>query len=551
MLMRSPRAARARRSGVAPRSIPPARAARTRSGRTTHATTRARLRPTDLAECDRLDEQVAEKGRLFGPGEHGKPASRPPSTRQSSSFRAPPPTTWISAGVVAVARASTSTVCACLRARLSRMQRTTAPGRRARAGPCARRSSRIARRHVAGIRERRGHSGSIERTQGRRRLGQRDELVERTLAARARPGAPALVQEPEAGDVAQQPERPADAALVREIRGERVVVDQRLVDLDPDERPGAGADVHRAGRAERHRGDGRGGVVRADRDDARRASPVSAASGAERPERRARRDDLREAARAGCRAARADRSPTPPRAASKHWVVVAFVQLGRARRRRASSAAGRGSAAASPPPRAPDRRSAAIAASSKIVLIGHELDPGALVELARGHPREHALHRARHAGDRGSGRGSARAGPCARSSSRSRRPTSRRRPSRSRPASRPPARSPSSTSRYRPQRRPSAASRRACTGTFGNRCTSVDVEPLAVEAADGDAPALGTEVHGGHRRHQPRRLVVADRAAQVARPRRRGGRAGRPRRRSPHAARAPRLDLCPRARSCR
>ena len=114
----------------------------------------------------------------------------------------------------------------------------------------ARAEAAHARRHVARLRERRVVRLD-QRTQGRRRLGQRNQLVEGTVVTLRGPCAPALVQKPEPGDVAQQSERPGDTALVREIGVEGGVVDERLVELDADERPRADAEVHGVGTAER------------------------------------------------------------------------------------------------------------------------------------------------------------------------------------------------------------------------------------------------------------------------------------------------------------
>ena len=63
--------------------------------------------------------------------------------------------------------------------------------------------------------------------------------------------------------------------------------------------------------------------------------------------------------------------------------------------------------------------------------------------------------------------------------------------------------SPSSMSSYSREDVPVEGPARG-TGTFGKRCTSVTVEPLAVEAAERDAAALRAEVDGDHRRHQAR-----------------------------------------------
>ena len=86
-----------------------------------------------------------------------------------------------------------------------------------------------------------GSFGSIRHCSAGAERASDDELLERVLATRVRPGAPALVQQPEAGDVPQHAERAADAALVRQIGLERVVGDEGALALDADERPRADA----------------------------------------------------------------------------------------------------------------------------------------------------------------------------------------------------------------------------------------------------------------------------------------------------------------------
>ena len=170
--------------------------------------------------------------------------------------------------------------------------------------------------------------------------------------------------------------------------------------------------------------------------------------------------------------------------------------------------------------RAPDRPSAAIAPSSKTVLIGMQLDAGAVVELARrARASSTRVHRARAPARRGSARG------CRAAALRSIRPKSTPHestatestwPARARPreAVEHVARRGARTSQWSvPPRRP------ARSGSGGPRSTR---QTLAVEPADGDAPALGAEVDGGERRHQSAALVVSHgRAPQIARPDRR------------------------------
>ena len=117
------------------------------------------------------------------------------------------------------------------------------------------------------------------------------------LMALERPGAAALVQEPKAGDVAEQPEGLADAALVRHVGGERPVVDEWVLELDADARPCAGAHVGGARTPERDGGDGGAGVVRRGRDHLRTGEArVDGDFVAEHTELGSRPDDLGEEA---------------------------------------------------------------------------------------------------------------------------------------------------------------------------------------------------------------------------------------------------------------
>ena len=120
---------------------------------------------------------------------------------------------------------------------------------------------------------------------------------------------------------------PADAALVGQVRGKRRVVDQRPVELEPDKRPGAGADVDRA----RARAKGTAATAepvscvaaRSRRGRASRAPrPRSGASG---PSTVPGRDDLGQQVGGNLRGARAGRRAHVPSWASKNCVVVAFV----------------------------------------------------------------------------------------------------------------------------------------------------------------------------------------------------------------------------------
>src|SRR5207248_1324055 len=79
--------------------------------------------PSAIACTTMLPIAVASSG----PASTGRPVASAVQ-RQRSSFRAPPPTTWISGGDEPVAPSSSPIVCRYFNARLSKMQRTTAPG---------------------------------------------------------------------------------------------------------------------------------------------------------------------------------------------------------------------------------------------------------------------------------------------------------------------------------------------------------------------------------------------------------------------------------------
>ena len=82
-----------------------------------------------------------------------------------------------------------------------------------------------------------------------------------------RPGTLALVEEPEARDIAKKPEGSLHTAFVRQVGKERCLCDDGFVDLDADERPGAGADEDGRRRAQGNGGDCGACVVRRDRHD--------------------------------------------------------------------------------------------------------------------------------------------------------------------------------------------------------------------------------------------------------------------------------------------
>ena len=105
-----------------------------------------------------------------------------------------------------------------------------------------------------------------ERAAGRQRGGGGEQVGER----RGRPARHvrmALLQQPQAADVAQEPGAAVDADLVGEVRGAAGVGEDRRVELEADQRPGAAGDVGEALGGRRHADDRRGGVVRADGGD--------------------------------------------------------------------------------------------------------------------------------------------------------------------------------------------------------------------------------------------------------------------------------------------
>src|SRR5262249_33006732 len=72
-------------------------------------------------------------------------------------------------------------------------------------------------RYVAGLGEGR-IVGIDERAQRLGQLREPNEVVDRIVAAGERPDPGALVQQPQACDVAEDPDRPCDAALVGQVR---------------------------------------------------------------------------------------------------------------------------------------------------------------------------------------------------------------------------------------------------------------------------------------------------------------------------------------------
>ena len=142
-----------------------------------------------------------------------------------------------------------------------------------------------------------------------------NQLVEPERRPLGSPCALALVHEPETVDVPQQADCPVHPALVREVRAERVVVDERRVELHTDERPGSRADVRRLPAPERNRCNRRCRVV----GRRRQPRPRRAGASARPPRRGGRRGPWPGGRRPGrlrqaIGVARGGRSPTPARA---------------------------------------------------------------------------------------------------------------------------------------------------------------------------------------------------------------------------------------------
>ena len=231
-----------------------------------------------------------------------------------------------------------------------------------------------------------------------RRIGRlRDELIESELIALSGPLTPALIQQPQARNVPEQPKRSRDTALVGQVRRERVVADHRVIDLDADERPRADAQKDRAVIDQRRRRDCRGGVVSRNRNHAR----IVEAGGfrriaRERAEQRSRRHDLLE---------QPVRNVEPVeeigRPASSRRVV--------ALRGRGVCELGRPAAAQQEVEEIGDHEQRARRVERLVAFTGHcrqledrvdrqKLDSGALVQLARRHALEDAFDRSRPAG---------------------------------------------------------------------------------------------------------------------------------------------------------
>ena len=353
-----------------------ARAARGRSGAndartTSRASSSDPSSPSAIAWTSRLPTSVASSG----PARTGSPVACAVH-RQSSSFRAPPPTMCSSDGVCAGDLAE-QVDGQCV---LQREALEDAAGRRARilrrglAGARRRRRA-ILRRHVARRRRSVASSGSTnapERGRGRRERDSSSKEWSWPCVAQARRHS-CSSQSP----VTFRSSRnvPADAALVGQVRGEGRVGDQRLG------RPRRPTSDHVPALTNTESGWRNGTAATAEPVSCVATAITVAPSGAPRL---ARRRAGRAAFRTRRRRARGRAGivePVEQVARPGRGVRVEALrrgrvrQLGRSRFRRASSGRGRGSAAASPPSSSAGSLSATIAASSKTVLIGSSWMP--------------------------------------------------------------------------------------------------------------------------------------------------------------------------------
>ena len=220
-LGRRRRPGRSRRgSGRRSRLPPRPGAARTRSA----APTPPRPRACPRARRER-PSRAPGRGRCrarsprSGPARTGTPQTSAVS-RQSSSFRAPPPITWTTSTSRPVTRCSRSSTKRYLHASETSTERTTSPGVSGAVWPATRHASRILPGMSPGARKA-SSSGSNSGTPGRRLCRERVEVVVVVRVAGRFPVAAALLDEPQAHHVAEQPDRPVDAALVREVEPAR------------------------------------------------------------------------------------------------------------------------------------------------------------------------------------------------------------------------------------------------------------------------------------------------------------------------------------------
>ena len=125
------------------------------------------------------------------------------------------------------------------------------------------------RRHVGSSSER----GRIEverAAERRRRLRFSDERLDVDLLPRFGPRADALLEDPHPRPVLEEADRPVEAGFVGEAGEARRLREDGRLELGPEERPRAGAEVRPRGVLGRDGGHGRCGVVRASRNHERR-----------------------------------------------------------------------------------------------------------------------------------------------------------------------------------------------------------------------------------------------------------------------------------------
>ena len=234
-------------------------------------------------------------------------------------------------------------------------------------------------RHVARREERVG-VGVEERDVGRRRGGEPVQLGEAGV-----PDARALLLEPQAHDVLEQPDRAVDAALVREVRRARVVAQDRLGQLQAEQATTCRSrGSRRARRAPARRRTRRRCRGPRRRTPARRRAAWWGRSGAER---RAGLDDVAEQAAGQPEPLGEPARPGP--GAPRRAVRWSTPRSPRSRaRRRARARAGRDER---DPLGAGERGRALVGEQLEDGVDRHRLDAGRGVELGGGHARERAL----------------------------------------------------------------------------------------------------------------------------------------------------------------